>query len=338
MSAPRIDVWICARPDATQLDASSPRWRPRARSRGSRSRPPDRGSATARNEALARCDGDVLALVEDDVEVAHGLARRAARRRGRRRRRAAGLRRRPAACGVRRRPAGVARRRAPARVRRRPRSAARTAPPAVPVVVDAAKRTFHGGNISFRAAALRGVGGFWPARGHPGLRDWFGEEHRAQHELARAGWSAAWVPAARSASHRSRAERAPARRRAAARAIRRAPGAVGPPDAAPRGAARRRRRRSGCWSPPRGAMPEARRARRSCGAATRASWPRRCSRIAASSRRRRARRSRTPCRRPRRARCGAALRRRAVSGATVAAARSCCSITAWRRAVTTRWR
>ena len=48
--------------------------------------------------------------------------------------------------------------------------------------------TFLGGNISFRADALAGVGGFWPARGAPGLRDEFGEEHHAQRELVRVGW------------------------------------------------------------------------------------------------------------------------------------------------------
>jgi peptidoglycan/xylan/chitin deacetylase (PgdA/CDA1 family) len=48
--------------------------------------------------------------------------------------------------------------------------------------------TFHGGNVAFRASALRGVGGFWPARGHRFARDWFSEEHEAQRELARAGW------------------------------------------------------------------------------------------------------------------------------------------------------
>jgi peptidoglycan/xylan/chitin deacetylase (PgdA/CDA1 family) len=53
---------------------------------------------------------------------------------------------------------------------------------------DASAETFHGGNVAFRAPALRGVGGFWPARGHRFARDWFSEEHEAQRELARAGW------------------------------------------------------------------------------------------------------------------------------------------------------
>jgi peptidoglycan/xylan/chitin deacetylase (PgdA/CDA1 family) len=55
-------------------------------------------------------------------------------------------------------------------------------------------RTFHAGNVAFRAAALRGVGGFWPARGHEHGRDWFSEEHEAQRELFRAGWKKAWAP------------------------------------------------------------------------------------------------------------------------------------------------
>jgi peptidoglycan/xylan/chitin deacetylase (PgdA/CDA1 family) len=54
--------------------------------------------------------------------------------------------------------------------------------------------TFHGGNVSFRTDALRGVGGFWPARGRAELRDWFSEEHFAQHELADVGWSALAEP------------------------------------------------------------------------------------------------------------------------------------------------
>jgi peptidoglycan/xylan/chitin deacetylase (PgdA/CDA1 family) len=54
--------------------------------------------------------------------------------------------------------------------------------------------TYHAGNVAFRTAALRGVGGFWPARGHPHGRDWFSEEHAAQRELFRAGWKKAWAP------------------------------------------------------------------------------------------------------------------------------------------------
>ncbi len=54
--------------------------------------------------------------------------------------------------------------------------------------------TFHAGNASFRTAALRGVGGFWPARGHALGRDWFAPEHEAQRELQRAGWRSAWAP------------------------------------------------------------------------------------------------------------------------------------------------
>jgi peptidoglycan/xylan/chitin deacetylase (PgdA/CDA1 family) len=63
-------------------------------------------------------------------------------------------------------------------------------------VVDGQERTFHGGNVSFRASALRAVGGFWPARGHADGRDWFSDEHETQRELARAGWRAAYVPEA----------------------------------------------------------------------------------------------------------------------------------------------
>src|SRR4051812_28547135 len=50
------------------------------------------------------------------------------------------------------------------------------------LVLDPARRTLHGGNLSLRAASLRALGGFWPARGHRDARDWFSEEHHAQRE------------------------------------------------------------------------------------------------------------------------------------------------------------
>jgi peptidoglycan/xylan/chitin deacetylase (PgdA/CDA1 family) len=61
--------------------------------------------------------------------------------------------------------------------------------------------TYHAGNVAFRAAALRGIGGFWPARGHEHGRDWFSEEHAAQRELFRAGWKKTWAP--EMAAHRT---------------------------------------------------------------------------------------------------------------------------------------
>jgi peptidoglycan/xylan/chitin deacetylase (PgdA/CDA1 family) len=61
-----------------------------------------------------------------------------------------------------------------------------------PALQDAPGATFHAGNASFRTAALRGAGGFWPARGHRLGRDWFAPEHEAQRELARCGWRADW--------------------------------------------------------------------------------------------------------------------------------------------------
>ena len=75
---------------------------------------------------------------------------------------------------------------------------------------NVALSTFHGGNVAFRAPALRGVGGFWPARGHRFARDWFSEEHEAQRELARAGWRAVFDErmAARRLPSRGRLRRA----------------------------------------------------------------------------------------------------------------------------------
>jgi peptidoglycan/xylan/chitin deacetylase (PgdA/CDA1 family) len=75
---------------------------------------------------------------------------------------------------------------------------------------DADAATYHGGNLALRAAALRGVGGFWPARGHRFGRDWFSEEHFAQAELKEAGWRAVFAEgmAARRLTSRGRLRRA----------------------------------------------------------------------------------------------------------------------------------
>jgi peptidoglycan/xylan/chitin deacetylase (PgdA/CDA1 family) len=142
----------------------------------------------ARNRALAACESEVLALVEDDVLVEPGWFRaltaawEAADER--------------LACV-----GGPLQARFPAG---RPVWLSDDLLDAFATLdlghqtalVDARRGTFHGGNISFRASALRGVSGFWPARGHRDGRDWFSEEHEAQRELARAGWSAQYVPAA----------------------------------------------------------------------------------------------------------------------------------------------
>jgi peptidoglycan/xylan/chitin deacetylase (PgdA/CDA1 family) len=194
----RIDVWICARPgrrlEAVHAALAAAGALPRVATA-----PAGQGLAAARNEALARCDGEVLALVEDDVEVDAGwLAALEVAWSGSAAERLGCVGGPLHATFADDRPDWLGDDLLPAL------GVDRDTPPAqedggAPVPVDAARRTFHGGNISFRATALRGVGGFWPARGHPGLRDWYGEEHRAQHELARAGWSAAWAPGASAA-------------------------------------------------------------------------------------------------------------------------------------------
>jgi peptidoglycan/xylan/chitin deacetylase (PgdA/CDA1 family) len=117
------------------------------------------GPAQARNAALAGCRAPVLMLVEDDVAVSPGALR------------------------------------AVALAWADPRTAVAGGPLAGgPLEVDGPSPTYPGANVAFRAAALRGAGGFWPARGDPDQRDWFSEEHEAQRELARMGWGAAWVP------------------------------------------------------------------------------------------------------------------------------------------------
>ena len=60
--------------------------------------------------------------------------------------------------------------------------------------IRAADITMYAGNLSFRADALRGAGGFWPIRGAGSLRDPYSEEHHAQWELSRAGWLAHLEP------------------------------------------------------------------------------------------------------------------------------------------------
>jgi peptidoglycan/xylan/chitin deacetylase (PgdA/CDA1 family) len=52
---------------------------------------------------------------------------------------------------------------------------------------------FPGGNVAFRVAALRGVRGFFPVRGHRDAYDTLGDDRRAQHELVAAGWDLATV-------------------------------------------------------------------------------------------------------------------------------------------------
>jgi peptidoglycan/xylan/chitin deacetylase (PgdA/CDA1 family) len=146
------------------------------------------GPAMARNRALAGCEAEVLALVEEDVVVEPGWIEALA---------AAWSAGSDALACI----GGPLRASFP---RGRPDWLSDDLLDAFatldlgdePVAVDARERTFHGGNVSFRTSALRGVGGFWPARGHGDGRDWFSEEHEAQRELARAGWHAAYAPGA----------------------------------------------------------------------------------------------------------------------------------------------
>jgi peptidoglycan/xylan/chitin deacetylase (PgdA/CDA1 family) len=145
------------------------------------------GPSMARNRALAACDAEVLALVEDDVIVEPGWFEALV---------TAWTAEDGLACvGGPLRPAFPGG--APDWVSDDLLDAFATLDlGAEPIPVDARERTFHGGNVSFRASALRAVGGFWPARGHQDGRDWFSEEHEAQRELARAGWRALYLPEA----------------------------------------------------------------------------------------------------------------------------------------------
>ena len=55
----------------------------------------------------------------------------------------------------------------------------------------------YGANISFRASALRRIGGFDPRWGHSANRIYFGEEDEAQRALLRLGYATRYVPDAK---------------------------------------------------------------------------------------------------------------------------------------------
>lgn len=147
------------------------------------------GLAAARNAALAASDADVLALVEADVVVAAGwlAALRAAWD---------AAHEHVAAIGG---PIELELPGAPPRWfgEALHASFATLDYGSEPLVLDPARRTMHGGNLSLRCAPLRAVGGFRPAVGHRDGRDWLSEEHHAQRELADAGWEVRYEPAVR---------------------------------------------------------------------------------------------------------------------------------------------
>ncbi|MDA0164731.1 polysaccharide deacetylase family protein [Solirubrobacter ginsenosidimutans] len=182
-SSPEIEVWVSAAPGA-RLDATLAA----LVAAGAEPRvslvPPGEGLAAARNAALASCAAPVLALIDGDVEVAPGWLEAL----------------RDVWSGDAGEALGCVA--GPLRTAFAGPRPAWLGDALLPVFGAEtagdipAERTFAAGNLSFRAEALRGVGGFWPARGVPGLRDRFNEEHRAQHELAEAGWQSAWAPRA----------------------------------------------------------------------------------------------------------------------------------------------
>ena len=69
-------------------------------------------------------------------------------------------------------------------------------PPAARGVVEPTVATFPAGNLTFRASAMRGAGGFWPVRGAGRIRDRLSEEHHLQHQLSQTGWKALYEPEA----------------------------------------------------------------------------------------------------------------------------------------------
>jgi peptidoglycan/xylan/chitin deacetylase (PgdA/CDA1 family) len=173
-----VAVAVCARAGSGSLDACVDALRADGVEPIVVPVPRGRGLAQARNEALARTEAEVLAFVEDDIAVLPGWHRALA----------TAWAAAPGDRGCIGGPIGVR--------FVTPRPAWLSDGLLGVLGVTSGGRTFHGGNVSFRADALRGIGGFWPARGRPELHDWFSEEHHAQHELAAAGWTAAAEPAA----------------------------------------------------------------------------------------------------------------------------------------------
>jgi peptidoglycan/xylan/chitin deacetylase (PgdA/CDA1 family) len=132
--------------------------------------------AQARNDALAATDASVLAFVDDDVVVRPGWREALLR----------AWSRAPSDRACIGGPIGAM------YVGDRPEWLTDAMLGVLGVCSDGA--TFHGGNVSFRTTALRGIGGFWPMRGRKELRDWFSEEHHAQEQLIAAGWTIAGEP------------------------------------------------------------------------------------------------------------------------------------------------
>ena len=173
MAPADVTVAVCARAQAPALDRCLEALRAAGAEPLVFRAPPGQGLAAARNAALDAARADrVLALVDDDVLVAPGWL--------------TALREAWAAAA-----ADCACIGGPIDARIEGARPAWLTDAFLGVLgASPGADTFRAGNASFRVAALLGVGGFWPARGRPELRDWFTEEHHAQRELAAAGWSA----------------------------------------------------------------------------------------------------------------------------------------------------
>jgi glycosyltransferase involved in cell wall biosynthesis len=67
-----IEVWVCARPGASHLNLATAALACAGAVSRVATAPAGEGAAGARNEALARCESEIVALVDDDVEVLPG--------------------------------------------------------------------------------------------------------------------------------------------------------------------------------------------------------------------------------------------------------------------------
>ena len=190
----KLDVWVCARPQAPHLDAVLAALTAAGAEPRVAVSPVGQGLASARNEALEACEGEILALIDDDVEVSGGwldALRTAWSSSGAAELGCVGGPLAAAFSGER--PAWLGDALLPA-------LGVDLGPPAS-VPIDHEERTFQSGNLAFRVAALRGVGGFWPAHGWPGLPRWSGA--RSCRSIRRCRRAAPW-PAGSGAGSSSR--------------------------------------------------------------------------------------------------------------------------------------
>jgi peptidoglycan/xylan/chitin deacetylase (PgdA/CDA1 family) len=187
MPAPSISVIVCSVGEAPLLDQSLSAL-VAAGVQATTVATGGRSLSLLRNTTLAECRSDVIAFVDDDVAVGRDWLEALTAAWDAADERVACIGGPIAVSVIGERPDWLSDQVARVYGAFDPGGAARA--------LDASDQTLFSGNLSFRTSALRGIGGFWPARGAGRLRDWCSEEQHAQRSLARGGWTARYVPAA----------------------------------------------------------------------------------------------------------------------------------------------